>query len=133
MNVLLDTHAWIWSQEAPEEFGTASMAILSDTTTHLFVSTISTLELARLAAAGTIAVQGRLRDWIRRSLDALHCDTVNLSHEIAEGAYALPGEFHRDPADRVLVATARLRNFTLLTADERILGYRHVRTHNARS
>lgn len=132
MNVLLDTHVWIWSQEAPEEFGAVARSILLKPATHLFVSTISTLELARLVATGALTVEGRLRDWIRRSLNALHCDTLELRHEIAEEAYALPGEFHRDPADRVLVATARLQDLTLLTADERILAYRHVRTHDAR-
>ena len=47
-------------------------------------------------------------------------------------AYALPGAFHRDPADRVLVAAARLQGWTLLTADDRILEYRDVRSLDAR-
>ena len=55
-----------------------------------------------------------------------------LSSKIAAEAYRLPGEFHRDPADRILVATARLESWTLLTADRRILDYPHVRTKDAR-
>ena len=46
-------------------------------------------------------------------------------------AYALPGTFHRDPADRVLVATARRDGLTLVTADDRILAYPHLRTQDA--
>ena len=47
-------------------------------------------------------------------------------------AYALPGEFHTDPADRILVASARLHGLRLVTADQRILSYRAVQTQNAR-
>ena len=47
-------------------------------------------------------------------------------------AYNLPGKFHKDPADRILVATARLHNFTLLTADDLILRYAHVKSISAR-
>jgi PIN domain nuclease of toxin-antitoxin system len=63
----------------------------------------------------------------------LFCSTIEVSHEIAAGAYALPPGLHRDSADRVLVATARLHDLTLLTADNRILDYHHVRTLDARS
>ena len=55
-----------------------------------------------------------------------------MSHEVAMEAYALPGTFHRDPADRVLVATARRDGLTLVTAGARILAYPHVRTQDAR-
>ena len=55
-----------------------------------------------------------------------------MSHEVAMEAYALPGRFHRDPADRVLVAAARKNAMTLVTADDRILASPHVRTQDAR-
>ena len=45
---------------------------------------------------------------------------------ITEEAYSLPGDFHRDPVDRILVATARLFEATIITADKRILDYPHV-------
>jgi PIN domain nuclease of toxin-antitoxin system len=48
-------------------------------------------------------------------------------------AYALPGRFHKDPADRLLVATARLHKLTLITADEQILAYKNVRKRDART
>ncbi len=56
-----------------------------------------------------------------------------MTHEIAAEAYALPPGFHKDPADRILVAAARCHQLTLLTADERILQYPHVRTIHAQS
>jgi PIN domain nuclease of toxin-antitoxin system len=51
---------------------------------------------------------------------------------VALEAYALPGAFHRDPADRLLVAAARRNNLTLVTADDRILAYPHARSQDAR-
>ena len=96
------------------------------------VCTVSTLEIARLLAAGHIELSMPLRDWIQQSLAALAAETVPLTHEMAIEAYALPSAFHRDPADRVLVAAARLQGWTLLTADDRILEYRDVRSLDAR-
>jgi len=96
------------------------------------VCTVSTLEIARLLAAGHIELSMPLRDWIQQSLAALAAETVPLTHEMAIEAYALPGAFHRDPVDRVLVAAARLQGWTLLTADDRILEYRDVRSLDAR-
>ena len=72
-----------------------------------------------------------LRDWIEQSLVALAAETVPVTPEMAAEAYALPGAFHRDPADRVLVAAARLQGWTLVTADDRILKYPEVRSLNA--
>ena len=56
---------------------------------------------------------------------------IPLTHEIAAEAYNLPGHFHKDPIDRVLVATARLERLTLITADDLILRYPHVKTAHA--
>jgi len=72
----------------------------------------------------TLAVPARTTIFRRR--------IKSLTHEMAIEAYALPGAFHRDPADRVLVAAARLQGWTLLTADDRILEYRDVRSLDAR-
>ena len=57
---------------------------------------------------------------------------MEISHEIAFGAYSLPGDFHKDPADRILASTARSFDLTLLTADEKMLGYSDLKTQDAR-
>ena len=133
MILLLDTHVWIWSQEQPEKLGQqAVQALLASENTNA-VCTISTLEIARLLAIGTISLTIPLSEWIAQSLSALAATTLPVTHEIATEAYALPSGFHKDPADRILVAAARCHQLTLLTADERILQYPHVRTINAQS
>ena len=133
MRWLLDTHVWIWSQEAVEKLGPQTVEWLRDPQVSLSVCTVSTLEIARLVARGTIELSGRLDDWVATSLDTLACSTLDISHRIAMGAYALPEPFHRDPADRILVSTARCHDLTLLTADERILDYPHGKSQDARS
>lgn len=133
MNLLLDTHVWIWSQEQTGKLGARSTESLSDREISLYVSTISTLEIARLVEMGTIELSGTLDSWVEGSLDSLYCSTIEISHEIATAAYGLPQGLHRDPADRILVATARLNELTLLTADQRILDYRPVQTLDART
>lgn len=131
MRYLLDTHVWIWSQESPERLGPKTQRALNDLTQERFVSSISSLEIARLMEAERLRFKHPFLQWKDVSLARLHAPTFALTHEIAWEAYQLPGRFHSDPADRVLVATARLENLTLLTADDSILRYPHVRTFRA--
>jgi len=132
MPLLLDTHVWLWAVAQPERLGQQTTERLVDPRGQLSVATISTLELARLLDAGRVALADPLADWVAASLDLLACDTIALSHAIAAEAHALPPPFHRDPADRVLVATARIHELTLITADERILAYANVDSQDAR-
>ena len=132
MKLLLDTHVWIWSQEDPDRLGSQTKRLLVGAEHENHVCTISTLELARLAATGAVSVSIALREWVERALRAIQARTVPVSHEIALEAYALPEPFHKDPADRLLVAASRCHELTVLTADERILNYHGVRSRDAR-
>jgi len=132
VSFLLDTHVWIWTQEQPDALGPASRALLETTAEELCVSAVSSLEIARLVAGGLVELKGSLDRWVRSAIDSLEARSIDVDHQIAIEAYKLPGRFHKDPADRLLVATARLRDLTLVTADERILAYRSVRTLDAR-
>jgi PIN domain nuclease of toxin-antitoxin system len=123
---------WIWSQEAPEKLGELTTRLLTDRQNVLYVSTTSTLEIARLLMVGTVALSEPLTSWVSETLRALECGTMEISHQIAIEAYSLPGNFHKDPADRILVATARIYDLTLVTMDERILQYSHVTSQDAR-
>lgn len=133
MDLLLDTHVWIWASEQPEQLGPETRTTLRNAENGLFVSPVSSLEIARLVEVGRISIKGNLLDWVTESLAVLTCKTAELSHETALEAYLLPGEFHRDPADRILVSTARRRALTLVTADRRVLDYAHVQTKDART
>ena len=132
MDLLLDTHVWIWSQSDASQLGPKTRRLLVAESNENHVCTVSTLELARLVARGSISMSMPVRDWVDAALSALAAKTVEVSHSIAVEAYALPGDFHKDPADRLLVAAARCHSLTLLTADERILEYSKVPTRDAR-
>lgn len=132
MRLLLDTHVWVWTQEDPGRLGPRTKRLVLGAEHENGVSPISTLEIARLIAAGEIQLSIALAEWVTRSMADLAAHTVAMDHDVAMEAYSLPGAFHRDPADRVLVATARRGGMTLVTADDRILSYPHVRAQDAR-
>ena len=130
-SVLLDTHVWIWAQLEPERLGPATKSLLLKPESQLHVATISTLELARLAKFGHVELGLPVGKWIERAIELLGAESLPLTHDIAVESYSLPEPFHRDPADRILVATARKHALQLVTADERILQYPHVATLEA--
>jgi PIN domain nuclease of toxin-antitoxin system len=128
---LLDTHVWVWLAENPERVGSRTRRELADLNNEREVSPVSTLEISRLLQLGLLRLKHGFAEWRTLSLAHLHATTAALTHEIAAHSYDLPGEFHSDPADRVLVATARLERLTLVTADDLILRYPHVKTLRA--
>lgn len=132
MSLLLDTHVWVWTQVQPADLGGKCRTLLETTAEPLCVSAVSSLEIARLVAGGLLELDGRLDRWVRTAIESLQARSLDIDHRVALEAYRLPGRFHKDPADRLLVATARLHGLTLVTADERILAYRGARTLDAR-
>jgi PIN domain nuclease of toxin-antitoxin system len=126
VNLLLDTHVWIWSQEQPELLSVRARKAIDDRSNGCAVSVISELEIARLARRNQIVLEGSVEDWINRSIAVLGAQEIEIGRSIALEAYRLPGEFHKDPADRILAATARIFEMTLVSADRRLLRYRHV-------
>jgi len=125
--ILLDTHIWIWSQ--------SETALLSDNvkkqikktkTDQRSIASISIWEFAMMVSKGRINLKIDPKSWLDRSIKNSGIQVIALSPEIAMDACNLPGEFHKDPADRIIVATARNHNITLLTKDKKILEYPHV-------
>ncbi|MBA3353920.1 MAG: type II toxin-antitoxin system VapC family toxin [Verrucomicrobiota bacterium] len=132
MTVLLDTHVWIWAVEAPENLGRRTTGLLEATGNSLAVSTMTVLEIARLVFLRRVKLGEEAAEWIADAQRALSVMFMDLTSDVAAAAYDLPGSFHKDPVDRVLVATARLHDLTLVTADDLILRYRHVKSFDAR-
>lgn len=132
MNLLLDAHVWFWALQSPDKLGPACRAFMEDPQTTLTIATISTLELGQLVVVGKIEIKGTLDAWVHRGIQSLGAQTAEMTHRIALLAYGLPGNFHKDPTDRILVATAIDQGLALATADERILQYPHVMALDAR-
>jgi PIN domain nuclease of toxin-antitoxin system len=90
---------------------------------RLWVSAISVWEVAMLAAKSHVVFSMDVHAWVRQALAAPGLRLAPLSPEIAVASASLPGEFPGDPADRILVATARALTARLVTADRAILEY----------
>lgn len=98
----------------------------------LGVSVISCWEIANLVERNRIVLSVPLTEWVEQALQYPGIRLFDLTPQIAIESTQLPDDFHRDPADRILVATARLHDCPLLTADELILRYPHVQVLSAR-
>ena len=124
MKPLLDTHILLWwLAEDPrlpgyyrEVLGSASAE------SPLWLCDISLWEIATLHSLGRIELRLPLLEWLERSTAPPLVRRVGISPRIASEVAALPDSFHRDPADRLIVATARVLGATLLTCDQAILG-----------
>ncbi len=122
MNLLLDTHVWVWSHSEPERLTKRVTAALSDRSNDLWLSPISIWEFLLLAERGRLQPQGRLSavDWVEAALARFPMQEAALTRDVALRSRVVRVE-HEDPADRFLAATAEVYELTLVTADERLL------------
>jgi PIN domain nuclease of toxin-antitoxin system len=129
MPYLLDTCAILFIAENTADLSPASLKLIGAASAgEVFVSAISVAELACLQERGRITLKQHWRAWWDALLQRTAWICLPITAEIMAEACSLPPPIHRDPADRVLVATARLERLTLVTTDGKILSYPHVAT-----
>ena len=128
MKFLLDTHIWLWGLREPNRLGPRVLEELHDNANEVWLSPISTWEALLLHSKGRIRLCADLAQWFVES--TLGMREAPLTHEIALVAQNLT--MHQDPADRFLAATAQVLDLTLVTADERLLGLRNIKTMASR-
>jgi len=124
LNLLLDTHIWLWSQLEPEKLGARVQRELQQPGNERWLSPISVWEAAVLHRKGKLTISGNVTEWFERSLTGLF--EATLTYEIALVAEQI--SLHSDPADRFLAASAKVLNLTLVTADKRLLGLGDIAT-----
>jgi PIN domain nuclease of toxin-antitoxin system len=135
--LLLDTHIWLWYVENDARRFARRIETLVEAAVQrgeLLISAISVWEIAVLDSIRRIERSQDVRTWVGRALSFPGVRFKGLSPSIAIESVSLPGQVHRDPADRILIATARLTGAALVTSDARILSYArqgHVRVLNA--
>lgn len=136
--LLLDTHVWIWSLAGDaRRIGRRARALLSraESRDAIRISPVTLFEVMALHTAGRLLMTLRPDEWISEALEAAPLRIAELSPAIALEAGRIPRDVLADPMDRLLVATARELEATLLTADTRILDYasrdRTIRTQHA--
>jgi PIN domain nuclease of toxin-antitoxin system len=124
--LLLDTHYWIWLQLGIRtRFPAPLRKAVESHAAHggLLLSAISVWELGMLEAKGRIRFNSSCAEWVTAALATPGLSLVPLTPEIAVESTRLPGQFHGDPADRIIVATARRMNARLLTRDRKMIAY----------
>lgn len=124
MNLLLDTHIWIWSKLDPNRLGKRAAEALSTGSNELWLSPVSVWEALTLMQKGRIRVQNPF-GWVERAAEQLR--EAPLTREIVSTGLAMPLP-HADPADRFLAATAKVLKLTLVTADQKLLGLGEIAT-----
>lgn len=125
--IVLDTATWIWRVSEPKRLSRAAKRAI-DEADRLLVSAISPWEVAMLVAKRRIELDRPIEAWIDAALGLPGLDLVQLEPRIAIRSTSLPGAFHPDPADRIIVATALERSARIVTPDERIRSYPHVQS-----
>jgi PIN domain nuclease of toxin-antitoxin system len=130
--LLLDTHAILWLDNGDPLSAAAREAIRAAAPAGgVLVSPVSAWEIGLLVSKGRLTLDLPPLAWFRRFLGVAGVRLTPFTVEIAAGCSCLPGPFHGDPADRMLVATAREREVPLMTRDRRILDY--ARSHLLRT
>jgi len=128
--IVLDTHAWVWFVSNPELLSkkakrTIERAVVDN---NVFISSISAWEVALLTSKKRLLLSMEVDDWIKKSEMLPFVNFMPVDNSIAVKSVNLPQPFHGDPADRIIIATAISLGASLITKDERILKYPHVKT-----
>lgn len=127
--IVLDTHIWIWWVHADSRLGKQHKELLErGEKDGIGVCTISVWEIAKLVERKRLVLPMSIDQWFDNALAYPGVALLNLVPGIAIESTKLPGKFHRDPADQIIVATARVLDCPLLTIDRRLQNYPHVDT-----
>jgi len=126
VKLLLDTCAVIWCVSEPGRLSASAREAVEDPLARVYVSAITCAEIACLADSGRIEVTPHWRTWFNRAVADNGWTVLDVDLETVQEGFSLPGCFHRDPADRFIVAAARLGQMPIVTADRRIRDYPHV-------
>jgi PIN domain nuclease of toxin-antitoxin system len=124
--LLLDTHAWLWYAEGIAQRLPADAIARIEAKrrqSRLFVSTVSVWEIGMLQSKRRLSLSAAFNVWVERATSLPGLRLLPLDVESTVDSTRLPGAIHGDPADRFLIAIARVKSLRLMTADEKIIAY----------
>ena len=125
--MLIDTHIWIWWVNGDPQLKPEHIAVLAAAQNNgIEVSIISCWEVAKLVEYKRLTLSLPVLDWLNIALSYPGVHLLPLTPEIVVDSTQLPGVFHKDPADQLIVTTARIHQLPLMTLDSKILAYAHV-------
>ena len=128
--IVLDTHVWVWWLDDPSQVPRNTRKLIAESAqkNSIWISSISAWEIVRLSEKGRLKFTIDAQDWILKSEALPFFRFVPVDNVIAMRSVRLTPPFHKDPADRIIVATAIVLGATLVTADRRIRQYPHAKT-----
>ena len=128
--IILDTQAWLWWTHDLSRLSTKVIQLIrkAEKTDGIRVSVISVWEIALKSNIGKLILPLQINEWVHQACSYPNLTIELLSVQDAIESTKLPGDFHKDPADRIIVAMARRHKATLVTSDKLILAYKHVET-----
>ncbi|MBD3305241.1 PIN domain-containing protein [candidate division KSB3 bacterium] len=126
--IVLDTHIWVWWVDGNMRLPDLYAYIQTHESSGLGVSVMSCWEVAKLVEYQRLRLDRPVEDWIHGALQYPGIRLLELTPRIIVESTQLPGAFHRDPADQLIVATARIFDCPLVTLDDKIRAYPHVET-----
>ncbi|HYX71601.1 MAG TPA: type II toxin-antitoxin system VapC family toxin [Nitrososphaera sp.] len=126
--IVLDTHIWVWWVHNDSQLSEQQRMLIQENEAQVLgINVISCWEIAKLVEYDRLTLPCSVSDWFEKALAYPGIQLLNLTPRIAIESTQLPGIFHRDPADQIIVATARVYDCELLTADEKIQKYPYVK------
>jgi len=128
--IVLDTHAWIWFVSNPELLSKPAKKAIDAAMAQkeIFISSISAWEVALLVDKKRLELTINVTDWIAKSEKLQFFQFIPVDNSVAVKSVNLPQPLHSDPADRIIIATAITIAASVVTKDEKILNYPHVKT-----
>jgi PIN domain nuclease of toxin-antitoxin system len=127
--ILLDTHAAMWAAEGALPIETADILTDAASRNELLISPISAWEIGMLVGKKRLELHMPVGDYVRGLFAQRGVVTATLTPGIAAAATSLPGKFHADPADRILIATAAALGARMVTRDRKIQAYARATGH----
>ena len=130
MKYLLDTHTWIWWHMNPQNLSQKAKRLIgnSDRYDEILLSAISPWEFSKLLEKGRIGISCSPEEWLSEAMNMTKLRLVPLTPTIAYRSTSLPQPFNGDPADQIIVASAREEKAILMTKDEKIRSYKGVKS-----
>lgn len=127
--ILLDTHTWIWFVSNPEMLSNTAKNRIDRAVKKksIYISSISVWEMALLVRKKRLHLSIELDEWIAKSESLPFFSFMPITNGVALRSVQLAPPLHNDPADRLIIATAQHLDCTIVTKDEKILNYPHVK------
>jgi len=128
--IVLDTQAWLWWVHDPSRLSRRAEAAIekAEKADGIRVSVISVWEIAIKTDLGKLELPQEINEWFRQASSYPNLVVEPVSAVDAIASTQLPGKFHKDPADRIIIAMSRRYGVELVTSDKLIRAYPHVST-----